>query len=264
MAKNEIVKANEFTVVTFDGDLSDSVIDEMDGLGSISFDNVRMPAAGSVAFELPGEDDDSPISTTEIVGVIVDHHPVNAYWGAEYGGSQAAAPDCSSLDGKRGNLGECASCPHNQYGSKGRGKACKNMHRLYLLTNGSPAPVIMSVPPTGIKALRDYFGKRLLLHGMLPHQVITKITAKKDMNNDGIAFSRLAFTFQDKLTPDQTEKIAGVRSMCKAMRQQVEVSSDDYAAPPKNPAPATAPPAPVDADGFMDIPDSLEEELPFN
>lgn len=264
MAKNEIVKADAFEVATFDGDLSKSVVDEMDGLGSISFDNVRMPAAGSVAFELPGEDDDSPISTTEINGVIVDHHPVNAYWGAEYGGSQAAAPDCSSLDGKRGNLGECASCPHNQYGSKGRGKACKNMHRLYILTSGSPAPVIMSVPPTGIKALRDYFGKRLLLHGMLPHQVITRITAKKDVNNDGIAFSRLVFTFQDKLTPDQAEKIAGVRSMCKAMRQQVEVSADDYAmAPPREAkAPEAAPP--VDENGFMEIPDALEEELPFN
>ena len=38
-------------------------------------DRVKIPSGGGLAFELPGEDDENPESATEIVGVILDHHP---------------------------------------------------------------------------------------------------------------------------------------------------------------------------------------------
>ena len=150
MAKNELVKAENFNLLTISGDLADAVAEEMDGLGSLSFDRVKIPAGGSISFELPGEDEDSPESTPALVGVILDHHAVNAWWRDIFSGGNAQ-PDCSSIDGKRGivrstgEIRDCASCPYNQFGSDGRGKACKNMHRLYILREGNPVPIILAL-----------------------------------------------------------------------------------------------------------------------
>lgn len=275
MAKNEVVKAETFEVVALGqdmaemvarSDMSEVLAEEMAGLGEITFDKVKFPKAGGITFELPGEDEDHPIPSSELVGVIVDHHPVNAYWSAEYGSGSASAPDCSSMDGVHGSSGRlCASCPHNQFGtaSRGGGKACRNMHRLYILQSGEVIPVILAVPPTGITALRDYIGKKLLLRGLQPHKVVTRITLKKDKTKDGSEIAKPVLTCQQVLTPEQVDMVAGARALCQKMRQQVDISSDDYT-PTSSVAPS-APPAPaVDEEGFMEIPDAIEEELPFN
>ena len=241
MAKNEIVKAGSFNLLTINGDLAEAVAEEMDGLGALSFDRVKIPAGGGIAFELPGEDEDNPESSPAIVGVI---------------------------DGKRGTIREtgetkdCASCPYNQFGSDGRGKACKNVHRLYILREGSPVPIILALPPSSLKSLRDYIGKKILLKGLRCFQAITKITLKKEVNADNITYSRAVFAFQDALTPEQQQQIEGMRAMVKATRQQVDIVDDDYTA---GRATATAADAPAAGpDGFMNIPEGNDEDLPFN
>ena len=267
MAKNEIVKAGTFNLTTINGDLAEAVAEEMDGLGALSFDRVKIPAGGGIAFELPGEDEDNPESSPAIVGVILDHHPVNAYWAEKFSGGNAQ-PDCSSFDGKKGALREtgeirdCASCPYNQFGSDGRGKACKNVHRLYILREGNPVPIILALPPSSLKSLRDYIGKKILLKGLRCFQAITKITLKKEVNADNITYSRAVFAFQDALTPEQQQQIEGMRAMVKATRQQVDIVDDDYTA---GRATATAADAPAAGpDGFMNIPEGNDEDLPFN
>ena len=72
----------------------------MDGLG-FTFERIKIPSGGGLAFELPGEDDDEPDLVKEIEGVIVFHHPVNAYWAEAYTG-QNNPPDCASTDGRYG------------------------------------------------------------------------------------------------------------------------------------------------------------------
>ena len=152
--KNELVKADAFNLMTISGDMAEAVAEEMDGLGALSFDRVKIPAGGGIAFELPGEDEDNPESSPAIVGVILDHHPVNAYWAEKFSGGNAQ-PDCSSFDGKKGvfrgtgEIRDCAACPYNQFGSDGRGKACKNVHRLYILQEGNPVPIILAGGPKG-------------------------------------------------------------------------------------------------------------------
>ena len=81
MAKNEVAVTNEkFNLVTLEGELAEAIAEEMDGLGTVPFDRVKIPSGGGLAFELPGEDEDDTESATELVGVILYHHPVNAYW----------------------------------------------------------------------------------------------------------------------------------------------------------------------------------------
>lgn len=260
MAKNtEVAVVNEnFNLVTLEGAIAEAIVEEMDGLGSVPYDRVKIPSGGGIAFELPGEDDEDTESATELVGVILYHHPVNAYWKDKFGGGNEQ-PDCSSYDGKQGIeketgvINNCAECPHNQFGSgeNGSGKACKNAHRIYMLREGNPVPLILSLPPTSLKYMRDYISKKILLKGMRSYHAVTKITLKKEKSAAGITYSRAAFTFIGKLATDQ---IAAAEAMAAAIKQtdrNVDVAADYETA------------APATDDGFKQVPEG-EENLPWN
>lgn len=233
MANEVAVTNQQFNLVTLAGDLADAIAEEMDGLGTVPFDRVKIPSGGGIAFELPGEDEDNPEMATELTGVILHHHPVNAYWRDAYSGDNAQ-PDCASYDGKFGvdpNTGECkncATCPYNQFGSgKDGGKACKNIHRIYMLREGNPVPVMLPLPPTSLKYMRDYISKRILLQGMRCYHAITKITLKREKSKAGIAYSRVAFTFVDKLTPEQIAEAEAMAASIKATANTV-VAEDGF------------------------------------
>lgn len=264
MAKKEelAVKAETFDLVTLSGDLAEAVQEEMDGLGSIPFDRVKIPSGGGLAFEVPGETEDDTESLTELVGVILDHNPVNAYWAEKFAGGNES-PDCSSYDGKQGVVREtgecrdCERCPYNQFGSDGAGKACKNMHRVYILREGNPVPLILTLPPTSLKYLRNYVAKSIILKGFRCWQVITKVTLKKEKSKDGITYSRAAFALVDKLAPEQIASTEAMKNMVRQIYKTIDIEGDEYNAAPTDGAPAAGP------DGFMNVPEG-EENLPFN
>lgn len=262
MANNEVAVVNgNFELVTLEGALAEAIAEEMDGLGTVPFDRVKIPSGGGLAFEIPGEDEDNPETATELTGVILYHHPVNAYWKDKYNGSNDQ-PDCASFDGKQGVdketgcISNCAECRFNQFGSGegGTGKACKNAHRIYILREGNPVPLILSLPPTSLKYMRDYISKRILLKGMRCYHAVTKITLKKEKSQGGIQYSRAAFTFGGKLTPEQILQAEAMAETVKAFDRNVEVG-DDYATAAPTPAPGS--------DGFVEA-GNIEEELPFN
>ena len=90
MAKNEVAVTNgNFDLVTLEGAIAEAIAEEMDGLGTVPFDRVKIPSGGGIAFELPGEDEDDAESATELVGVILFHHPVNAYWKEKFAGKES-------------------------------------------------------------------------------------------------------------------------------------------------------------------------------
>lgn len=263
MAKNEVAVAdNNFNLITLaDAGLADAIAEEMDGLGSIPFDRVKIPSGGGLAFEVPGDDDENPDSATELVGVILHHHAVNAYWKEKFAGGNEQ-PDCSSFDGKTGvdrETGECkncAECKFNQFGSddNGSGKACKNVHRIYLLREDNPVPIILSLPPTSLKYMRDYIGKRILIKGMRCYDAITKITLKKEKNAAGIAYSRAVFTFVGKLNESQKAEAKAMAETIKQLDKNIDVDEGDY----------TTSATKADGDGFMNVPEGVNENLPFN
>ena len=77
MAKNELMVVENFALA-INGEIADIMAEELDGLGEIPFDRVKIPSGGGVAFEIPGDDPDSPDLAKEIAGIVIDHHPVNA------------------------------------------------------------------------------------------------------------------------------------------------------------------------------------------
>lgn len=260
MSKNELaVKSETFDLQVIAGDMAAAIAEEMDGLGTIPFDKVKIPSGGSLAFELPTDDEDNPDMVKELVGVILYHHPVNAYWQNKYDG-QNNQPDCTSYDGKTGvntETGECvgcSNCKYNQFGSdeNGRGKACKNMHRCYLLREGNPVPILLTLPPSSLKALRDYLGKKVVIKGMRSYQVITKITLKKEQSGDGITYSRAVFTAIGTLEGEKLEMAKQYAENIKASNQNVEITEDDFGMAPANN---------TNDSGFRTVEDT--EELPF-
>ena len=267
-AKNELTVVENFDLQTISGDLAQTIAEEMDGLGAPPFDRVKIPSGGWLAFELPGEDDENPESATEIVGVILDHHPVNAYWINKFAGGNEQ-PDCSSYDGKQGveretgEIKDCASCPYNQFGSDDKGKACKNVHRVFILREGNPVPLVLSLPPTSLKYMRDYIAKRVILKGFRCWQVVTKITLKKEKNAAGIAYSRAVFTFAGKLSTEKAMEAEAMKDCVKQQYRQIDVDDADYSTTGNSNQNGPEPPKANEA-GFMKVPEGSDEKLPFD
>lgn len=191
----------------------------------------KVATGGGKAFEIVTGDEDSDTSTTTLTGVIIHNHACNAWFDEESTGN--APPICSSMDGvtglntASGECCSCADCPQNEYGSslKGSGKACKNMHRLYLLVEGSPVPMILTLPPTSQKNFKNYRLGTLAVNRLKPHEVVTEMTLSPQVSKSNQKYSVVKFKMLGKL-PDAERSIAA--SMSLALKPTVEVTSDDY------------------------------------
>ena len=130
-----------------------------------------------------------------------------------------------------GELRQCESCPLNQFGSApdGKGKACKNMHRIYLLREGEVLPLLLPLPPTSLKAFKDYLAKRIVLKGKRAWQVLTQITLKKEQNSGGITYASCVFTKLGDLTPAQAEQIKDTVDAVKQLAESVPLTAADEA-----------------------------------
>jgi hypothetical protein len=229
-SENAVALKNDYILPSFNGEMTEAMDSEMEGL-PITFDRAKIPAGGGLAFEVPGDDLDSPDMVKEIVGVIVDHHGVNAYWQNKFSG-QNAPPDCSSMDGKNGEGdpgGKCLTCPFNQFGSNddGSGKACKNSHRVYILRSGEMFPILLTLPPTSIRSFADYLGKRVISKGKRSYGVITKLTLRKATNGSGIQYSQAQFSIADTLEPEAVEVMKEFSEKIKAVTRRLEITQVD-------------------------------------
>lgn len=211
---------------------AEEISEELDG-ATPRYSQVKIPSGGGIAFEVPGEDPESPDIKKDITGIIVWHHGANAYW-ANKGDTTDAAPDCSSIDGKTGirnadyanAFGEglscsCATCPLNQFGSGegGKGKACKNMKRLYILTDESLFPYCLTLPPTSLGAFTDYVTMNLS-RGRKVCDVITQITLAKRENKTGQSYSVAVFKALGELSEENRQASRNYRETIKAFVQR--------------------------------------------
>ena len=216
---------------------SDEIAEELDGLGTIPFDRVKWPTGGNTTFEVPDEEDDSQYVTTDkITGVIAYHHPMNSRWAGNYNGSNEP-PVCYAMDGKTGlntESGEvinCSTCPYNQFESNGStsGKACKNIHRLYIIQDNNPIPLVIALPPTSLGSFRNYLGKKLLIRGKKAAQVVTEITLKKENSKNNMPFAKAVFKKVGDLSPDRVESTKSLSALIKSIsKTEVKATSEDY------------------------------------
>jgi len=216
------------------------------------FDRIKIPTGGNLAFQIPtgGEE---PEVRTSLVCVLLDHYAANAYWSKRFGQGEKRAPDCSSLDGKTGTaLAEatyydgrplewagasrsCKGCPLNEYGTglredgtPSRGKACKNMHRVFPLFLDEHLPYMISLPPSSLGSIREYM-KQLVKKGRLYYSVVTKIRLVKDKSHDGIEFSKTAFSRVEDLPPQHVAALKQFIAQIRPAMRAVEIEDEDYA-----------------------------------
>lgn len=94
--------------------------------------------------------DGNLMKDNEMYVVIVDHIFENAYYEGRYNPDNPQPPTCFAfgrsekdliphvnvIDADQNPCDSCAGCPMNEWGSDGRGKACKNVRRLAVIPAG--------------------------------------------------------------------------------------------------------------------------------
>lgn len=222
---NEIVKKEE-NKIQVNTEMNEMIGEELAGL-NIQFPVIKVPAGGGLAFEVPGDDPNSPDLQKEFNAVILYHHPLLSYYKEKYtGGSQA--PDCGSFDGVFG-IGEpggrCAECPLNQFGTgENGGKACKTKRRVFLLREGESIPTILTLPTGSLNDFSKYV-MRLISKGKKSNQVVTKFSLTKAQNSGGIAYSKVVLATAYDLTKDDIESISLMTEQVKALAKKQDLTA---------------------------------------
>lgn len=273
----------ELTVNRFEGlspedleELKDQM-EDLDQDTGIACRLIKIPSGGKLAYEVQtGEDEADVDYMKEVEGVIIFTHRLNGYWPGAFGTDDNKVPACSSMDGKTavwtdtGEVRTCENCPLNQYGSDdnpngtGKGKACKNMRRIYLMMNGDPNFYLLTVPPTSIKDVNKQLTK--IITGGTPYTgLIVSFKLEKAKNAKGVEYSKVTVEKKGLLPPAVSTTAKEMRRQIKAKYQDMTITLAEYA-PAQDQGAATAPP-PEAAEGQA-APDAGEfaeaGDLPFS
>lgn len=241
----------------------DTVMEELgDILSRRIFGVITIAGGGAGVFKVlePGADETTN-GIQSIEGVILASHLVNVRWGHDYGTRQPGElPICRSMDGVTGinqETGEthaCESCPFNQFGEDGTRKACSNKRQLYIMREGDLLPVLFALPPSALKAFDNYRVQATLSLRTPMSALVTRITLKNKVSNNGSEYSTPVFTAVGKLPVEEGKRMEAFARQIMAAAQRAGVSADDLADEGTQPPPAAG-------SGFTQVAD---EDLPFD
>jgi hypothetical protein len=149
-----------------------------------------------------------------------------------------APPDCSSVDGITGVArpginagGACAQCPLARWESAqdGAGQACKQVKQLFFLRGDSMFPEVVSLPPTSVKAARQFLVK-LTTQGIPYYGALVAIELEKAQNAAGKPYGRAIMKFLRRLTPDEQQRAVEFHQMCGQFAGRLQTTAADAAA----------------------------------
>lgn len=278
MAKNEVAVAGKFDLVSMYSGMDEAAKAEFEdelsdlGDGGIDYRAIKMPSGKVKSFTVEGDDPEDPDQEKELVGVMVFTHQMNARWEDAFGG-ESKAPVCSSWDARTGfntndnKTYECDRCPYNQFKEDPATgimrKECKNMRRIYLMLNGKPNLYMLVVPPTSLRDVRTQL-KRIMSGGRTYTSMILSFTLTGAVSKGGQDYAKVVIKKAGDLTPEQAQAAKQMRESIKESYKNVTITSDDYYTPEDEVAPQAAPAPATGPDGFVDIPEGEQQELPFN
>jgi hypothetical protein len=122
--------------------------------------------------------------------VIVDFVSRNNFYEGRWDPNNPAGPICYAIgknvkemrpspNAPEPQAEDCTSCPMNQFGSDGNGKACKNTRLMAVLPPDSADPqdelMTLEASPTALKNFDAYVSTVAAMHGVPPVGVITAI-----------------------------------------------------------------------------------------
>lgn len=150
--------------------------------------------------------------------IVVDHVATNTYYKNPYNPNDIQPPTCFAIGENPASLvpsenapeiqaKTCSECPLNQWGSDGKGKACKNGRLAALLAPDATAdssPLFLRVPPTSVRKFDSYVSKVASMFNKPPLGIITEVAvdetseylklkfeAKDQNHNVGVVIDRL-------------------------------------------------------------------------
>lgn len=152
----------------------------------------------------PGEK--GPAASLEVVILRANPHLSKVYYASGYTEGSDAKPDCYSNDGvkpaadaENPQAKNCATCPHNQWGSRitengKKGKACADSRRIAVAVPGHiNEPMLLRVPAASLKALAQ-FGDLLKKRGVPNYSlVVTEIGFDYSVAHPQLTFTPVAF-----------------------------------------------------------------------
>lgn len=155
--------------------------------------------------------DGEPAASLEAVIVAVNPNKSKVYYDQGYEEGSAAKPTCYSNDGlapaadaEEPQAKKCATCPHNQWGSRitdngGKGKACGDSMRLAIAPPDQlNDPMLLRVPAASLKTLGQY-GAQLAKRGVEPHHVVTRIGFDYNVAHPALTFKAVRFVEEHEL-----------------------------------------------------------------
>jgi len=172
--------------------------------------------------------------------------------------SENQKPDCYSQDGvapaadaKAPQAKKCATCPHNQWGSRitekgaSKGKACSDTVRMAVAPAGQlNDPMLLRVPPASIKGLGEY-GQMLAKRGVGYNMVVTKVAFDMDAESPKLTFTPVGLLdddgfneVQEALNSDIVSNILGasLATVAAAVEAAPAAEAEEVEAPKAKPA----------------------------
>ena len=190
----------------------------------------------------PGEDGE-PASSLEVVILATNPAKSKVFYDSGYEEGSQAKPTCYSNDGMapaadadEPQAKKCATCPHNQWGSRitdngGKGKACADSMRLCVAPAGQlNDPMLLRIPPATLKVLGQY-GEQLAKRGVEPKHVVTKIGFDYNVAHPALTFKAVRFVEVDELQEietvlaDEAETIGLITGTTEGYTPPVEVEA---------------------------------------
>jgi len=154
------------------------------------------------------KDPESPATSIDVVIIKANKGTSKVFYlkGYDPESSDKQKPDCYSSDGvspaadaQSPQSKKCATCPHNQWGSRitekgaSKGKACNDTVRLAIAPAGQVNdPMLLRVPPASIRNLGEY-GQLLAKRGVGYNMVVTKIGFDVEAESPKLTFKPVGF-----------------------------------------------------------------------
>jgi len=243
---------------------------------------------GEREIQMNPKDPDSAATSLNVVLLKANKGTSKVFYikGYDKDSSEGQKPDCYSNDGvepaadaQNKQAKKCATCPHNQWGSrvseKGatKGKACADAVRMAVAPAGQiNDAMLLRVPPASIKALGEY-GQMLAKRGVGYNMVVTKVGFDLQAESPKLTFSAVGLLddegfaeVQEIAASDVMSNILGSSIMAavaaeaaapvakpKATPKPVVEEAEEEAPAPKPAAKPKAKPAPVVDDMDLDL-----------
>lgn len=206
--------------------------ENMEDADEFDLDGVNVPGGGALAWSVPDLNGE-PVTTDEIVGVVVLKGIRRGYWEKSFdetgGGSP---PDCKSFDARLG-LGYirgddrskeprervCDKCPMSQWGSKNPSdpednqQACSKRALLFLVRQDDVIPQKIDLAPTSVGPFKKFMS-RLTQANVRRSEAVIGLRLVGDKSRTGIKYSVVAPRLIATLTEEQG---ACMRALGKAL-----------------------------------------------